>query len=390
MIWDTNALEPTAVAPPVLDQLATSGLRFEHCYSQPLCTPSRVQIMTGIYNVRNYKKFGILDRGQTTFAHLLKDAGYKTCIAGKWQLGRQRNAPQHFGFDEACLWWHTRRAGRFPNPGVDINGEFKQFSNGEYGPDVVSDFICDFIEKNQDGPFFVYYPMILTHCPFEPTPDSKEWDPSNPGSESYKGDAKYFADMTTYMDKIVGKIVSKLDELDLSENTLVIFTGDNGTDQPVKSMMNGREVAGGKANMTDGGTRVPLIIHWPGTVQAGSISSELVDFSDFLPTVCEAAGVKVPEELNIDGRSFLPLLLGKPGNPREWIYCWYSRSGKVEDAKIWARNQSHKLYSSGEFYHITEDVLEKKPLGEKLSADELKIRTLLQAALNQYSEARKL
>lgn len=382
----------TSYKTPVLDNLAKTGIRFDHCYSQPLCTPSRVKIMTGIYNVRNYVKFGLLDRKQTTFAHLLKQRGYATCVAGKWQLGRVLDAPKHFGFDESCLWQHLRGRtngqgcdSRYPNPQLEINGKRVDYKNGEYGPDVVSDYICQFIEKNKEKPFLVYYPMILTHCPFIPTPDSTDWDPKSPGSKSYKGDARYFGDMVTHMDKIIGKITAKLDDLGIRENTLVIFTGDNGTDKPVVSHMGDRKVAGAKGSMTDGGTHVPFIASWPGVAPTGKVCNDLVDFSDFLPTLCEAAGAPIPAELKIDGRSFLPQLQGKKGNPREWIYCWYSSSGK--NGKEWARNQRYKLYRTGQFYDISNDVLEKKPLGD-LSSEAEQVRAMLQKALDRYTNAR--
>ena len=376
----------TSYQTPVLDELARTGMRFEHCYSQPLCTPSRVQIMTGIYNVRNYVDFGVLDKRETTFAHLLKDKGYATCIAGKWQLGIEPDSPQHFGFEQSCLWHHTRRVGRYPNPGMDINGKPVDYKNGEYGPSVATDFICDFIEDNKEKPFLVYYPMILTHCPFEPTPDSEDWNPKSKGSLKYKGNHKYFADMVQYMDKMVGKIVAKLEALGLQENTLVLFTGDNGTDKPVVSMMNGRKVAGGKGKLTDAGTRAPLIANWPGSIPAGKVCRDLVDFSDFLPTLCETAGVEVPEHLKVDGRSFLPQLQGKRGNPREWIYCWYSRNGGPEGSE-WVRNQRYKLYRTGEFYDISKDVLEQHPLADP-TPKEMQVHTMLQQALNNYKNAR--
>ncbi|MCP4611767.1 MAG: sulfatase-like hydrolase/transferase [Planctomycetes bacterium] len=383
----------TSYKTPVLDDLAATGVRFEHCYSQPLCTPSRVQIMTGIYNVRNYARFGVLDRGETTVAHVLKKSSYATCIAGKWQLGNEPDAAQHFGFDEACLWQHTVRGNktdghdnRYVNPTIDINGKTATLRKGSFGPDVCSDFLCDFMEKHKAEPFFIYYPMILTHCPFVPTPDSKDWDPSSKGSESYKGNAKYFGDMVTYMDKIVGKLTAKLDTLGLRDNTLIIFTGDNGTDKPVVSELSGRRIAGGKGLMTDAGTRVPLIANWPGTIPKGKVSSDLVDFSDFLPTLCEVAGVTVPSTLNLDGRSFLPQLQGKKGNPREWIYCWYSRAGGPT-GKEWARNQRYKLYRTGEFYNVSNDVLEKKPLSN-LSPTTEQVRAILQEALDQHKDAR--
>ena len=118
----------TSYPTPHLDALAAGGVRFEHCYAQPLCTPTRVQLMTGQYNVRNYVRFGLLDPQQTTFAHALKEAGYATCIVGKWQLASGFEGPKHFGFDEYCLWQLTRRPPRFANPGLEINGKQKDYS----------------------------------------------------------------------------------------------------------------------------------------------------------------------------------------------------------------------------------------------------------------------
>jgi arylsulfatase A len=372
---------------PVLDKLAGDGVRFEHCYSQPICTPSRVKLMTGIYNVRNYAEFGLLEKTQTTFANLLRGNGYSTCIVGKWQLGKDKSLPDHFGFDEHCLWQLFRRPSRYPSPGMEVNGKAVDYTPG-YGPDVATEYALDFIQRNRDQPFLLYYPMILTHCPFEPTPDSVDWDPSSPGSKTYKGDPKYFGDMVAYMDKQVGRILEQLDRSGLRENTLVLFTGDNGTDEPVVSMMRGREVAGAKGQTTDGGTRVPLIAHWGSKTPKGKVCNDIVDFSDFLPTVCEATGTKVPDEQGIDGRSFLPQLLGKPGNPREWIYVWYARNGGPS-GKEFTRNQRHKLYRSGAFFDIQNDVLEQSPLDPANLSDEMKsVRRSLQAALDRYTDAR--
>jgi arylsulfatase A len=386
----------TSYKTPVLDDLAKTGMRFEHCYSQPLCTPSRVKLMTGIYNVRNYTTFGTLDRGQTTFANLLKQHGYATCIAGKWQLGDSPDAPQHFGFDEALLWQHTRSGRktingkqydkRYENPCLEKNGVALDYQQGEYAPDLMVDAICDFIRQEKDQPFLVYYPMILTHCPFVPAPDSMDWDPESMGSPTYKGDAAYFGDMVSYMDRLVGRIVNEVDRLGIRDNTLILFTGDNGTDKPVVSELNGRSIAGGKGLMTDAGTRVPLIANWPDTISKGKISSDLVDFSDFFPTLCEVADITVPPALKIDGRSFLPQLKGQKGEPREWIYCWYSRDGKTK-VKEWARNQQYKLYRTGEFYDVSSDVLEEKPLND-LPPEAQQVRTTLQQVLDQYKDAR--
>ena len=167
----------TSYPTPALDQLAATGVRFTHGYAQPLCTPSRVQVMTGLSNARNYVRFGIMDPQAVTFAHLLKRAGYATCITGKWQLGRDVELPRKLGFDEYCLRQYTRRPPRYANPGLEINGVEKDFSRGEYGPDLINDYALDFIARHKDVPFFLYYPMILTHPPYQPTPDSRTWSP---------------------------------------------------------------------------------------------------------------------------------------------------------------------------------------------------------------------
>ena len=186
---------------PHSDRLAATGMHFEHCYSQPLCTPSRVKIMTGISNVRNYITFGVLDPKATTFGNVMKSAGYTTAIAGKWQLGTDPAQLGKFGFDEYCLWQLEKKGSRYNNLG-SLQLHTRQPLSGGYGPDKLNGFVLDFVERHQDGPFFLYYPMLLPHAPFEPTPDSKTRD----GTEH-----ENFADMVAYMDKMVGKVVAKLE-----------------------------------------------------------------------------------------------------------------------------------------------------------------------------------
>jgi arylsulfatase A-like enzyme len=315
---------------------------------------------------------------------MLKEHGYATCIAGKWQLGTEADAPQHFGFDESLLWQHTRparnqkRDTRYANPQLELNAKPVDYNHGEYGPDVVTDFICDFMARNKAQPFLVYYPMILPHSPFPPTPDSKE-----PNS---RNNQQNFQDMIAYVDKMVGKLDAELGELGVRENTLLLFTGDNGTARAIKSVLNGRPVQGGKGEMTDAGTRVPLVASWPGTIKQGQVLQDLVDFSDMLPTLCDAAGIPLPPQPGTDGRSFLPQLKGEEGHPRDWIYCWYSRGGGP-NAEEWARNQRYKLYRTGELYDISQDVDEKSPL-TGLSDEAKAIRATLQQALDQYQDAR--
>nr|NQU88916.1 sulfatase-like hydrolase/transferase [Bacteroidota bacterium] len=359
---------------PKLDQLASTGIRFEHCYSQPLCTPSRVQIMTGRYNFRNYKMFGYLDPGETTFGNILKDAGYVTCIAGKWQLGNGIEGPNHAGFDEYCLWQiYTRVAGkyvlgpRYADPKVYINGKVLENTKGEYGPDIFVDFINDFILENKDKSFFVYYPMVLTHDPFVPTPDSEEWE-----NDRYKKDKKLFKDMVEYMDKSIGRIIDNLDELGLRENTLIIFIGDNGSPRQIKSKFNDGWIQGGKAFMTDAGTHVPLIANWPGTIPSGLVSDDLIDFSDFLPTLTEIGRTDIPEYLVIDGQSFYPQLKGEIGNPREWVFSHYWGRGRdVFKTREFVRDKRYKLYNDGKFFDILNDSLEENPIPEEMITEKL-------------------
>ena len=295
----------TSYRTPQLDKLAATGVRFTHCYVQPLCTPTRVQFMTGRYNVRNYINFGNMDPQAVTFGNLLKQAGYATCIAGKWQLGHDLDLPKKFGFDEYCLWQHTRRPPRYANPGLEINGVEKDYANGEYGPDLVNDYALDFITRKKDGPFFLYYPMMLTHAPYQPTPDSQDWDPKAQG-EQVNAKPEHFGDMVAYMDKLIGKLVARLDALGIRDNTLLLFVGDNGTGRGTRSMMGDKLVIGGKGTTTDAGMHVPLIVNWPGKIAAGSVCSDLVDSTDFLPTLLDAAGVTAPSGLKLDGRTFLP------------------------------------------------------------------------------------
>jgi len=381
---------------PVLNGLAKTGVRFEQCHAQPLCTPSRVEIMTGRYNVRNYEVFGYLNPKEVTFANLLRAAGYRTCIAGKWQLSGDADTVRDFRFDEHCLWnMHAYRKDetgrglanpdgwlkRYDNPALYRNGQWLTDTKGKYGPDICCDSICSFIERHHAEPFCVYYPMILTHDPFVPTPDSV-----GSGGKDRK---KNFIEMVQYTDKLVGRIVACLDRLGLRENTMVLFTGDNGTHFSITSQTSNGPVKGGKGNTTDAGTRVPLIASWPGTAAAGKVCGDLVDFSDFLPMLCECAGVTVPPRPAVDGRSFLPQVLGKKGNPREWIYCWYSRGGIAARAKEFARSRRYKLYRSGEFFDISRDVLEQSPLGESdLDAEARNVRAMLQKALSKYADAR--
>ncbi|MBI5767605.1 MAG: sulfatase-like hydrolase/transferase [Verrucomicrobia bacterium] len=379
----------TSYRTPALDRLAAGGVRFTQCYAQPLCTPTRVQLMTGQSNVRNYINFGTMDPALTTFGHHFQRAGYRTGIAGKWQLGQDKKLPQTLGFHESYLWQHTRRPPRYANAGLEHNGEPLDFSHGEYGPDLVHGFVHDFITRHRDEPFLLYYPMMLTHAPYQPTPDSKDWDPKAIGEQVNQAEA-HFGDMVEYMDRLVGKLVAHLESLKLRERTLIVFLGDNGTGRGTRSMFQGREFIGGKGTTTDAGMHVPLVVNWPGRVTAGRVCGDLVDTTDFLPTICEAAGLSVAATPVIDGRSFWPQLRGEKGRPHDWLYAWYSpRQNNDLSAREFAFTARHKLYRSGEFFDLAADPGEKTPLAlASLTGESAAAAKTLRTALGQFADVR--
>lgn len=370
---------------PNIDSLAAKGVRFKNCYSTPICTPSRVKLMTGKYSFRNYTHFGYLNPKEKTFGHVMKDAGYKTAIAGKWQLNglysgaensTDNTRPHKAGFDEYCLWQVTvgkngQNGGeRFWSPVLEHNGKFlsKQDNHEQYGPDIMSDFICDFIDRNQKDPFFVYYPTVLVHDPFVPTPDNIGDAPrtheTNKAPKNKREQKANFVAMVNYLDKIIGKLVAKVESVGQLENTLILFTADNGTNVRIKSNWNGMEIKGGKGGTTDMGTHVPLVAYWKGHTPNGAVLNDLVEFTDFYPTIAQAAGIKLDQTDPIDGRSFLPQLGGSEGNPRSWVLNHYQPYWGKFAGKQYVRDADYKLYRDGRFYNVPRDLVESNDLSD--------------------------
>jgi len=352
----------TSYATPNLDALARGGTMFANCHSTPKCSPSRVTIMTGRYTFRTTTKWGHIPDSEVTFGSVLAAAGYKTALAGKWQMALQKDNPKHLaqkGFEQSCVWaWHE--GPRYWKPVIYRNDKILGGTSERYGPDVYTDFLVDFMKTNRENRFLAYYPMCLTHFP-------KGDEPKGPD-----GKWETFKEMVENMDRKVGELVAALDKLGLRENTLILFTTDNGSPTKVTSRMGDREVRGGKAKLTDAGTHVPLIANWAKTTPAGTVCQDLIDFSDFMPTLAELAGGNLPD-IKIDGTSFVPQLKGKKGNPREWIYTEYS-------GKSWARTKQWKLYRDGRLYDMKNDPLEKAPVGKAPASAE--IRSKLQSILN--------
>jgi arylsulfatase A len=261
-------------------------------------------------------------------------------------LEHKHNTIREFGFDHYQTWQIFDSKGekttRYWNPYLLRDGRLVADQiQSRYGPDVDLEVYLDFINASAENktPFLAYYATCLPHFPWEPTPDSKEQTYRAPHA-GHKGDPRYFPDMLAYLDKQIGRMLQTLEDLGIADNTIVIFLADNGTDRDlVNTWGDGKQIAGGKGTLTDRGTHVPLIVCWPGRIQAGSTCDDLVDFSDVFPTLCELTGAKLPEQA-IHGRSFAPQLLGKSGHPREWIHVQNAGDRQVRNSDYMLDNKN--------------------------------------------------
>ena len=370
---------------PNIDRLAAQGVRFTQAHAQPLCTPSRVKLLTGKSNIRNYWRFSVLPKGETTIAHHLKAAGYATGVVGKWQLLAADHyewagagaTPEQAGFDEHCLWQVDKRGSRYHDPVIVADGVYMQEAEGRYGPDIFADYAIEFMRRQAevDKPFFLFYPNVLVHDPFVPTPKSA--DPDSKDRE------QNFVDMVAYLDEVVGRIMEATDQL--ANNTIIIFVSDNGTHPSITSIRHGEPVQGGKNTSTDRATHVPLIVRWPGHAIAGHTCDDLVDLSDIMPTLLEVAGVERTEP--IDGRSFLPQLRAEPGTPREWIHIYCNARPERENFPLhwFVRGQRYKLHRDGRLFDLAADPDETRPiLPEEDTPESSDARARLMLAFNEF------
>lgn len=350
---------------PNLDRLAATGVKFETCFTSPVCHPTRFMLMTGQYGCHNgiYNFSG--KRGgpekndpaddiahHVTFAQLLKPLGYATAVAGKWQLsGKQPDLIRECGFDEYCMWGYggyftkdekprVEEAGidfrsRYWQPSIIRNGKWQPTTLKDYGPDIHTEFVIDFIRRKKEEPFFIYYPMCLTHAPWVTTPDTTQSDEDKTRSSS-----RNFKANVEYADKLVGRIVAELDRLSLRNNTVLFFTGDNGTGND------------GKSQPTERGARVPMIVNGPGIVRPRGPTHELTDLSDVVPTLVELAGGKLPTDRPIDGHSYAKFLLGETDSTRDWIFA-FQADRRILRTKRWLLEDNSplhwgRLYDCGE------------------------------------------
>jgi len=338
---------------PQLDRMAKDGLRFQSMYTSPVCTPSRVSMHTGLYTFR-HKHTGVLPvhvgtkkkvnfQAMPTFAQQIRKNGYHTSLTGKWQLATMEVWPNHIkdaGFDSWCIWQIWRQGKKRPrhwNPCFNKDGKLMEGLEKRFGPDVLTDYVIEQMEyaTKANKPFFILHNELLPHWPVIDTPDDRKLKrkPALSG-------------MISYMDKLVGRILDKVEKLGIRENTYVFFMGDNGTwDKDFKNPKAGQKgegkhtrhtikgpVNGGKAIHCDAGSHVPFLAWGPSSIPKNSVNEELVDVVDLFSTFCDLT--KTEHSIKTDGRSFAPQIHGKDGPKREWTHQGWKGEENIFDGSF--------------------------------------------------------
>ena len=417
---DLGCFGQKIIRTPRLDALADEGARFTAHYSGfPVCAPARCSLMTGKHAghsyIRNngYPKDRAKDEsrslfpGQTpipaaavTIAEQFHDRGYATAAAGKWGLGYEGSTgdPTNQGFDRffgyICQWHAHNHFPRFlwdltPEQAerVPYSGNDRELLGATYSQDEFFRVADEFVTAHRDEPFFLYLPLVTTHLSLQVPED----EPSLAGyretieEEPYKHTAYLkhptpraaYAAMVTRIDRQVGGLLDRLDELGLTENTLVVFTSDNG---PTYGRLGGADSdyfnsAGGfrgrKGSVYEGGIRVPLIVRMPGVVPAGTAGDRPTYFADWMPTLAELTGAPAPDD--VDGVSFAPTLRDEPQPAPEFLYWEFPAYGGQQAVRVgdWkAVRQNLKKWKPGrpiktELYHLADDPGETTDLAEK-------------------------
>jgi arylsulfatase A-like enzyme len=314
---------------PNIDRLAAEGMRFTSGYScGPNCQPTRAALMsgqygprTGVYTVGSIDRFAWQSRplrpvdnvtalplDKITIADSLRKAGYATGMFGKWHLGNDpKHHPSQRGFDEAI-------------ESMGVHFDFKtnpptEYPKGEYLADFLTDHAVDFIERHRDQPFFLYLPHFAVHAPHQAKQELIEHFKDKPPVGGHKSPA--YAAMIKSIDESVGRVVATLDKLGLTENTLVIFSSDNGgvggyesAGVHIKGVTDNAPLKGGKGTLYEGGVRIPYIFYWKGKIAAGMKNATPINSVDLYPTLLEIAGAERPRGYSLDGLSYASLLTG--------------------------------------------------------------------------------
>jgi len=366
---------------PAMNRLASLGMQFTHCYASAMCTPSRVSLLTGKYGFRNYKEWGIMDTTQKTIANILKDHGYKTCVSGKWQLSGGDAAIHKFGFDtysvfdpfeERDIPDEEENKYRYKNPHIYQGDAYVPDADmqGKYSDDVFVRYAAEFMKRNQTNPFFIYFSFSECHKPFSPSPSNPDYAAWQPLSDT--PNKKYFPDMVSYMDSKISNIVNAVNGLSLQSNTYIFVFADNGTPPDIVSKYNGRAIRGGKTFTNEFGVHVPLIVIGP-SIQPNSVCRNIVDFTDFMPTIASLAKVPKEDWPNygiMDGQTFHTQLLGTGTTTRTSSYTYYFPNSRLPLLnRIYVQDTTYKLYditNNNNFYNLQIDSLEQFPIPDTL------------------------
>ncbi|MDF3130443.1 sulfatase-like hydrolase/transferase [Kiritimatiellaeota bacterium B1221] len=334
---------------PEIDRMASEGITFTRAYTSPVCTPSRVSLHTGLYtsdhgwtdvlDVHNGTATKVDFTQLPTFAQRARAEGYETSVTGKWQLATYVHHPTHLseaGFDSWCFWqiWSgTEKTERYWDPYLNRDGNVLDNLEDKFGPDVLKDYVIEKMTEARDAgkPFLIVHNEMLPHVPIVKTPD-----------DISAGRSASLSNMIHYMDKLTGEILAEIDALGIRDNTYVFFIGDNGTDTGATRQTVDGPVSSGKRDLTDGGTHVPFIVWGPDAIPRGSTSSDLVDITDMFPTICAIAGIQIPTDLGLRGRSILPQIEGRRGVPRHWVHQGIANKESIFDGS-WRRRSDGEL-----------------------------------------------
>ncbi|MFG0333013.1 MAG: sulfatase [Maioricimonas sp. JB049] len=379
---DIGCYGNTFVETPHIDRLAKQGVRFTDFYAAgAVCSPTRASIQSGQYQARlgitdfipgHWRPFeklvvpevtGQLPLEIVTPAEPLKWAGYRTAYFGKWHLGGQDHNPDKQGYETTVVTGGRHFAPRFrTTPRVDVE-------DGTYLADFLTDQTVDFIEQNREQPFFVFLSHYAVHIPLEAKPQTVAKYEDKPKPETGINNPTYAA-MIEHVDESVGRIMAKLDELDLAENTLLVFTSDNGGLRQTYTgtgpiVTSNAPLRGEKGELYEGGIRVPLIVRWPSVTPEGAVCDEPTISIDFWPTFAEAAGAQLSQHQTIDGLSLLPVLRDPQASlDREAIYFHYPHYHHNRPASA-IRSGDWKLieyFETGnvELFNLEQDISESR------------------------------
>jgi arylsulfatase A-like enzyme len=387
----------TSYSTPNIDYLAQNGMTFQHMFSYPDGFPSRIAMYTGKYNFRNYKRWGYIDQQEKMLGNMFKDAGYHTGFYGKWQCNGGDESLKAHGFDDYAVYLpfaEDQRERRYKNPLVYVDGAYlpDEEVRKKYSEDVFVEKLEQLIDRSVQAkqPFFAVYSLNLVGAPFVPTPDNLEFASWPVEKDQERSDLKYFPEMVRYVDKKVGQIREKVYQLGLLNNTLIIFTSDNNSDQRILSSWRGQTVKGTKTTTQFTGTNIPFIAYWPNTIKAGSANNDLHDFSDIFPTLADACQKQTALYGILDGVSFYKRMTGSVDDSiRSAVFVdWDNdrRDDNIVPMERYAHDSVYKLYDvygerAGNFYNMRLDPLELNPLSESSLSEAEKAKKQALAAI---------